>query len=172
MPFTSAMLLGVAGGAGFDAIVTFPSGYSVPGSGGSNRYKSDSSGAPAIISDPNGIIVNTFSRTTYDSIQLENLETYEITVIAQPTYSSSSTEDKAGLSFIRIDTAGDPDAGSPPNFITNATFSSGNPVNLDAVSVTPSVGGNAGLGFVLFRKNSGETFSTSGVLKLGITKTS
>lgn len=172
MPFTNAMLLGAAT-AGYDATIKFNGSYFVSASGSNNLFDGTITGTLDIISDPTGIIQNSFQHPELSSFQLEGSSTYEVTVINNMTYTSNETTDLAGLSIFSITTS-DGDPSQNVNFIQYATFQSGSPVNLQKQTITTgSFGGSVapGLGFVIKRAVAGNTLTASNGLTLGITKT-
>ena len=172
MPFTSAMLLGVAT-AGFDAIIHYNGSYS-SSSGTSNTFDASISGSLSIVSDPKGIIVTTKSSTNLDTFILENSETYEISVIDNFSYSSSSSGDKVGLRMFSVQDDGTTtdNINLQQDVVVNPYTDSGGANNFKDVSFTPNTGFNPGLAVVLNKSGAGGSFSATSGLKLGITKTS
>jgi len=159
MPFTSAMLLGVAGGAGFDATVTFPS-FS-----GGTAYGLNST--PIVVDDPDSIIQGVIFYSSQGGIKLENGASYEVSVIQN--YSSAT-----GTSFVLGEATHD--SGSEfQNYNLEQTIgtlwtgSSFN--NFVNTAFTCSTSGG-GFGPALVIKHPTSSSSATGTLKLGITKTS
>ncbi len=170
MPFTSAMLLGVAGGAGFDAIIHYNGSYS-SSSGSSSTFDASISGSLSIVSDPKGIIVDSRTSTNLSSFILENGETYEISVIDNFSYSGNANSDRVALRIFSVQSDGTTtDNINLTSSIVNTFTNTGGVNNFKDVSFTITSGN--GLAVVLNKSGAGGNFSATGGLKLGITKTS
>ena len=165
MPFTSAMLLGVASG-GFDAVVTFSSFSSGSGTGTVAGFSS----TPVIVDDPDSIMGSIiYYGANNAGIKLENGQSYEATVISNYTTATSGSSivvgeltHDGGSEFQNYNlqrTIGTLFDGSSFNNFSNAAW-------------TCSTSG-AGYGPTLVVKHSSTgSHSASTLLKLGITKTS
>ena len=158
MPFTSAMLLGVAT-AGHDAIITFPS-FS-----GGTAY--GLSATPVVVDDPDSIIQGVIFYSSQGGIKLESGASYEVSVIQN--YSSAT-----GTSFVLGEATHD--SGSEfQNFNlekTIGTLWTGSGFNNFVNTAFTCASSGGGFGPALVIKHPTSSSSATGTLKLGITKTS
>ena len=171
MPFTAPLLLAVAGSQ-FDCLIEHTGTYTKGGTGGSNQYSYNGNGGTgtfSVISDPKGITSTVYDAGggNYDSIVLNKSGTLKMTVVSNYTYSSTNSSDQAGINIENISSDGGTTV-SPS--MDHTTFSSGSPVAVEDVTLNlaPS---RPGLVFQIKRAGSGETFTASGRLLIGINKT-
>ena len=167
MPFTSPLLTAVAG-LQFDCLIENTGTYSQSGSGGSNKLKTFTSGAFNVISDPKSIVTQVFNTSTRDVVQLTTSGTLKITVISNYSYSSTNSLDKAGLASASLASDGDFSIGAFNG--EHVTFQNGASQTVENQTFDNGAT-RPGLFFHILRSGSGETFTASGRLLIGINKT-
>jgi hypothetical protein len=172
MPFTAPLLSVV--GEQFDVLIEDTNGRPNPAGGSSNAYRwsNDASGTWNVIgSDPKSIVQRVTDHGNGDGIALTNSGTLKLTVISQPTYSSSNSGDQAGFQTANLDSTS---TTSPPdgtlNSFAHVTFASGSNNTIEAVTID-NAGTRPALYFGLKRALGSSAFNISGRLLIGINKT-
>ena len=175
MPFT-APLLSVAANQ-FDCLIENTGTYTQGASGGSSvqrRYSSTSDGF-VVLSDPKNI-VHSIINTTYEDYIRFNLTNdsagsphiITMTMIQNFNYTSGNSSDRAGFTEISISSSGGfAISGALPQYQTygDGATKTLTDIQLDVDATIP------GMVFKIFRAGSGETFTASGRLLIGLNKT-
>ena len=170
MPFT-APLLSVAASQ-FDCLIENTGTYTKTGIGGSNqfmRYSSTSDGF-VVLSDPKNIVHSIVNTTYEDYIRFNSAggSTLKMTLLKNFNYTSVNSSDRAGFTEVSISPSGGFGiSGALPEYQTygDGALKTLTDVELDVDATIP------GMIFKIFRAGSGETFTASGRLLIGINKT-
>ena len=172
MPFTSPLLTAVAG-LGFDCLIEDTNGRPNPAGGSSNAYRwsNNGSGTWNVISDPQSIVQRVTNHPNGDGIALTTSGTLKLTVISQPTYSSSNSSDQAGFVVAQLDsTSTSSGPNSALNTISHFSFNGGSNQTIEAVTIDND-GSKPALYFGLKRASGSSAFNITGRLLIGINKT-
>jgi hypothetical protein len=166
MPFTSPLL--AVQGLSFDCLIETTGTYSLS-SGSSNQHLSYSSnGTFNVVSDPKGIVIQTYESSTRDSVRLTTSGTLKMTLLTNYTYSPNNSNDRAGLTVVSL--APDGDYTWSSSGYQHPTFNGSSAVAVEDATIDNSAA-RPGLIFALNKFTAGGTFSTSGKLLIGINKT-
>ena len=172
MPFT-APLLSIVGNQ-FDVLIEDTNGRPNPAGGSSNAYRwsNNSSGTWNVIgSDPKSIVQRVTDHPNGDGIALTTSGTLKLTVISQPTYSSSNSSDQAGFVVAQLDsTSTSSGPNQSLNTISHMSFNGGSNQTIEAVTIDND-GSKPALYFGLKRALGSSAFNISGRLLIGINKT-